>query len=36
MQGINEKINFLQAQMAEGEKSDIALIKKIQKINASP
>jgi len=32
---MSEKINFIQAQIADGEKSDLELIKKIQNTNAS-
>lgn len=32
---MSEKINFIQAQIAEGEKNDLQLIKKIQNTNAS-
>ena len=35
MEGMSEKINFIQAQIADGEKSDLELIKKIQNTNAS-
>ena len=36
LEGINEKINFIQAMIAEGEKNDLALIKKIQNTYATP
>ena len=36
MEGVNEKIEYIQAQIVESEQKDIALVKKIQSSVSAP